>query len=110
MPKTAVLGKTSTRQGASFTGERICCALATRKTGTGSKPHFHPDEIFDYVLLGALQVEMDGERFVVPTGCLLHIPANMAHNVVAANDGDATYLVWRDRAGEKDGKPTITEV
>jgi quercetin dioxygenase-like cupin family protein len=110
MPKGAVLGKTSTGQGASFTGERIYCALVTKKTGTGSKPHLHPDETFNYVLSGALQVDMDGQHFVVPTGSLLHIPANMAHNVIATDDGDATYLVWRDRAGEKQGKPTITEV
>ena len=53
---------------------------------------------------------MDGEHFIVPTGCLLHIPANMVHNVVATNDGDATYLVWRDRVGELQGKPMLTEV
>jgi hypothetical protein len=34
----------------------------------------------------------------------------MVHNVIATDDGDATYLVWRDRIGEKQGKPTITEV
>lgn len=110
MPKEAVLGKTSTGQGASFNGERIYCALVTKKTGTGSKPHFHPDETFNYLLTGALKVTMDGEEFVVPTGCLLHIPANMVHTAVATDDGDATYLVWRDRVGEKQGKPTISEV
>jgi quercetin dioxygenase-like cupin family protein len=110
MPKSAVLGKTSTGQGASFNGERIYCALVTKKTGTGSKPHFHPDETFNYLLDGALKVSMDGEEFVVPTGCLLHIPANMVHTAVATEDGDATYLVWRDRTGEKQGQPTITEV
>jgi len=110
MPKVSVLGKTSTGQGSTFVGERITCSLVTKKTGTGSKPHFHPDETFNYVLSGALQVDMDGEHFVVPTGCLLHIPANMVHNVVATNDGDATYLVWRDRVGELQGKPVLTEV
>jgi len=110
MPKGAVLGKTSTGEGASFTGERIYCALVTKKTGTGSKPHFHPDETFNYVLEGKLKVDMDGEQFFVPAGSLLHIPANMPHVVVASDEGDATYLVWRDRLGEKEGKPTITEI
>jgi len=109
-PKESVLGTTSTGQGASFNGERMYCALVTKTTGTGSKPHFHPDETFNYLLEGALKVEMDGATFVVPTGCLLHIPANMVHTAVATDDGDATYLVWRDRVGEKQGKPTITEV
>ncbi|MNC93087.1 hypothetical protein D3C83_96350 [compost metagenome] len=53
---------------------------------------------------------MDGREFVVPTGCLLHIPANMVHTAVATEEGDATYLVWRDRAAEKQGKPVTTEV
>lgn len=110
MAKGSVLGATSSGEGASFNGERIYCALVTKKPGSGSKPHFHPDETFNYVLEGALQVEMDGEAFVVPTGCLLHIPANMVHTAVATEDGAATYLVWRDRVGEKQGMPTVTEV
>jgi quercetin dioxygenase-like cupin family protein len=109
MPKTAVLGKTSTGQGASFNGDRIYCGLVTKKTGTGSRPHFHPDETFNYVLKGALKVRMDGLDFVVPTGSLFHIPANMVHTAVATDDGDATYLVWRDRVAEKQGKPITTE-
>lgn len=110
MAPGAVLGSASTGQGAAFNGERIYCALVTKKTGTGSKPHFHPDETFNYLLEGALRVAMDGQEFVVPTGCLLHIPANMVHTAVATEDGDATYLVWRDRVNEKLGMPTITEV
>jgi quercetin dioxygenase-like cupin family protein len=53
---------------------------------------------------------MDGKDFVVPTGSLLHIPANMVHTAVATDEGDATYLVWRDRANEKAGKPITIEV
>jgi len=55
-------------------------------------------------------VNMDGQDFVVPTGCLLHIPANMVHTAVATAEGDAVYLVWRDRANEKAGKPVTVEV
>jgi quercetin dioxygenase-like cupin family protein len=110
MDKTPTLGKTSTGEGASFNGERIYCGLVTKKKGTGSKPHYHPDETFNYVLKGTLQVRMDGEDFVVPAGCLFHIPANMVHTAVATDDGDATYLVWRDRIQEKAGKPVTTEV
>jgi quercetin dioxygenase-like cupin family protein len=110
MDKKPTIGKTSTGEGASFNGERIYCGLVTKKRGTGSKPHYHPDETFNYVLKGALKVVMDGEEFVVPTGCLLHIPANMVHTAVATDDGDATYLVWRDRVAEKQGKPITTEV
>src|SRR5215211_689938 len=110
MKKEALLGKTSTSEGSSFTGERIYCGLVTKKRGTGSKPHYHPDETFNYVLKGALKVNMDGQEFVVPTNCLLHIPPNMVHTAVATDEGDATYLVWRDIVSEKEGKATTIEV
>jgi len=110
MRKESLLGKTSTSEGSSFTGERIYCALVTKKRGTGSRPHYHPDETFNYVLKGALKVNMDGQEFVVPTGSLLHIPPNMVHTAVATDEGDAVYLVWRDTMSEKQGKPVTVEV
>lgn len=110
MEKKPTIGAVSTGEGASFNGERIYCGLVHKKQGTGSKPHYHPDETFNYVLKGSLKVSMDGMDFVVPAGSLFHIPSNMVHTAVAGDDGDATYLVWRDRAGEKQGKPTTVEV
>ena len=110
MKKQALLGKTSTSEGSSFTGERIYCGLVTKKKGMGSKPYYHPDETFNYVLEGALKVNMGGQEFVVPKGSLLHIPPNEVHTAVATDDGDVTYLVWRDIVSEKDGKPTTIEV
>ncbi|HJQ62014.1 MAG TPA: cupin domain-containing protein [Burkholderiales bacterium] len=110
MTKHSLLGKTSTSEGASFTGERIYCGLVTKKRGTGSRAHYHPDETFNYVLQGTLKVNMDGEEFLVPKGQLLHIPPNMVHTAVAADEEDAVYLVWRDIASEKLGKATTVEV
>ena len=107
--KRPSIGKTSTGEGSSFNGERIYCGLVTKKRGTGSRAHYHPDETFNYVLSGALQVNMDGREFVVPAGSLLHIPANMVHTAIATAEGDATYLVWRDRVAEKAGKPITIE-
>lgn len=109
MEKTATLGTLSTSQGASFTGERIYSGLVTKKVGTGSQPHYHPDETFNYVLQGAMKVNMDGQEFVVPAGSLLHIPPNMVHTSVATDDGDVTYLVWRDIVCEKAGLPSTVE-
>ena len=110
MEKKPTIGKISTWEGASFNGDRIYCGLVTKKKGTGSSPHYHPDETFNYVLQGALKVNMDGMDFAVPAGCLFHIPANMVHTAVATDDGDATYLVWRDRMNEKSGKSITVEV
>jgi len=110
MKKEAMIGKTSTSEGSSFTGERIYCGLVTKRPGTGSKPHYHPDETFNYVLQGTLKVEMDGQQFLVPKGCLLHIPPNVVHTAVATDEEEAVYLVWRDRVGEKSGQPSVVEV
>jgi quercetin dioxygenase-like cupin family protein len=85
MPREATLGALSTSQGSSFSGERIYCGLVTKKRGTGSKPHYHPDETFNYVLEGTLKVNMDGQEFLVPKGRLLHIPPN-SHTAVATDD------------------------
>ena len=109
MEKKPTIGRTSTGEGASFTGEQITCGVVTKKRGTGSRPHYHPDETFNYVLEGALKVTMDGREFVVPKGCLLHFPANMVHTAVATDDADAVYLVWRGRTHEKTGKPATIE-
>jgi len=105
LPEEATLGALSTSRGSSFNGERIYCGLVTKPRGTGSEPHYHPDETFNYVLEGTLKVTMDGQEFLVPKGCLLHIPPNAVHTAVATDDADAVYLVWRDKASEKLGKP-----
>ena len=109
MPKEATLGTLSTSQGSSFNGERIYCGLVTKQRGTGSKPHYHPDETFNYVLEGTLKVNMDGQEFLVPKGRLLHIPPNLVHTAVATDEADAVYLVWRDKASEKLGKPVTIQ-
>lgn len=110
MTKQSLLGKTSTSEGSSFTGERMYCALVTKKRGSGSRSHYHPDETFNYVLQGTLKVNMDGQEFLVPKGCLLHIPPNVVHTAIATDEEDAVYLVWRDIASEKLGKPSTVEV
>ena len=56
-----------------------------------------------------MKVTMDGQEFVVPAGCLLHIPPNMVHTSVATDEGDVTYLVWRDIVSEKAGLPSTVE-
>ncbi len=110
MPKKNVLGNLSTSHGASFTGERIYVGLITKARGTGAtKPHYHPDETFNYVLKGGLRVNMDGQDFLVPEGCLLHIPPNMPHTSIATEDADAVVLIWRDATSEKAGLPSTIE-
>ena len=111
MPKGSLLGeKLSTSQGASFTGERVYVGLVAKKRGTGSKAHFHLDETFNYVLQGTLKVVMDGEEFLVPKGCLLHIPPKVVHTAVATDEADAVYLVCRDTTSDGSGDPTTVEV
>ena len=75
MEKQPTLGKTSTGEGASFNGERIYCGLVTKKKGTDPRPHYHPDETFNYVLKGALKVRMDGQAlWSRPVVCFISRP------------------------------------
>lgn len=48
------------------------------------------------MLKSALKVNMDEQGFVVPTGCLLHIPPKVVHTAIATDDGDAVYLICGD--------------
>lgn len=110
MPKKSQLGTISAGKGASFSGERVYVGLSTKARGSGSKPHYHLDETFNYVLEGTLKVNMDGEEFLVPPGALLHIPPKKVHTAVATDDADVVYLVMRDRSSEATGEPTTIEV
>ena len=74
METKPTIGKTSTGEGASFNGDRIYCGLVTKKKGTGSKAHYHPDETFNYVLKGALQVDTRQDTHQIAAGQAVIVP------------------------------------
>ncbi|MGI9522781.1 MAG: cupin domain-containing protein [Hyphomicrobiaceae bacterium] len=96
----------STSKGGVVEGERMLVGYIRKPRGTGSRPHSHPDEQFNYVLQGTLQVEMDGQSFEVPAGSIVYVPANMEHSMVATADEDVIFLAIKDLSHGIIGKAT----
>ncbi len=89
----------STSHGAGVVGERMSVGLVHKARGTGSKPHQHVCEQFNFVLRGTLMGEIDGEPFRCPKGSVIHIPANTPHSIIAdPDDEDVIFYVCKDAA------------
>ena len=70
--------------------------LVNKARGTGSQPHRHPFEQFNYVLKGTLKAWVDGKEQLVSAGGLIHIPKNTLHSIVTTADEDAVYLMLKN--------------
>ncbi len=86
----------STSRGGVLEGERMQVGLIHKARGTGSRPHSHPNEQFNYVLQGTLKVEMDGQEFLAPAGTVVYVPPNMVHSMVATKEEDVIFYVVKD--------------
>ena len=87
----------STAHGPVVEGERMQCALVTKAKGTGSRPHLHPNEQWNYVVKGQLRVKVgDGPEQVCGPGTLLYFPANVVHYTIATQDEDVVFFAVKD--------------
>jgi quercetin dioxygenase-like cupin family protein len=88
----------STSFGAAVTGEKMHIGYIHKARGTGSKPHIHKNEQFNYVMQGALMGEIAGEPFHAPQGHVIHIPANTVHTIIAdpEDNKDVIFIVCKD--------------
>lgn len=86
----------STSRGGVLEGERMQVGLIHKARGTGSRPHSHPNEQFNYVLQGTLKVEMDGQQFLAPAGTVVYVPPDMVHSMVATPEEDVIFYVVKD--------------
>lgn len=96
----------STSKGGVVEGERMLVGYIHKAQGTGSRPHSHPNEQFNYVLSGTLQVEIDGQIFEAPAGTLIYVPANMEHSMVAVPGEDVMFIAIKDLSHGIIGKAT----
>jgi quercetin dioxygenase-like cupin family protein len=87
----------STAMGPVVEGDRMQCGLITKKRGTGSRPHAHPNEQWNYVVKGTLRVMVadQPERLCGP-GTLLYFPANVVHYTIATQDEDVIFFAVKD--------------
>ncbi len=96
MNRQPVYEKLSSAEGASVSGESMHVGLVRKARGTGSRPHSHPNEQFNFVLQGTLKAEIDGKTYLVPKGSLIHIPANVVHSIIATPEEDVIFFVCKD--------------
>ena len=97
MDKVAAGTGYSSAQGPVIEGERMQCALVTKERGTGSRPHLHPNEQWNYIVKGTLRVKVadQPERLCGP-GTLLYFPANIVHYTIATQDEDVVFFAVKD--------------
>jgi quercetin dioxygenase-like cupin family protein len=86
----------STSTGAVVKGEYIYVGLVTKARGSGSQPHRHPFEQFNYILRGSVKAWIGGKEQLVSAGGLIHIPKNTLHSIVTTADEDAVYLMMKN--------------
>ena len=87
----------STALGPVVEGERMQCGLISKKRGTGSRPHVHPNEQWNYIVQGTLRVKVgeQPEQLCGP-GTLLYFPANIVHYTIATPDEDVVFFAVKD--------------
>lgn len=86
----------STAHGPVIEGERIQVGMIRMPTGTGARPHSHPNEQWIYVLQGTLECEVAGVKSRVPPGSLIYVPANAVHSVLAIPGEDVIFFTAKD--------------
>jgi quercetin dioxygenase-like cupin family protein len=87
----------STSRGGVVEGERMQIGLIHKARGTGSRPHSHPNEQFNYVLQGTLRVQIgDSPETLCPAGTAIYVPANVVHSMIATPEQDVIFYVVKD--------------
>lgn len=102
-------GHYSSGHGGIVEGERVQVALVRKKPGTGSRLHTHPNEQFNFVIKGELQVRVGEVEGLAGPGTLIHIPANVEHYTYATAKGDAEYYAVKDTSHAMYGEPVDGE-
>lgn len=85
----------STTQGPVIEGQYMYFRRVTKRAGTRSKPHYHPNEFMAFFLEGRTHAVLGRGRRVAGPGTLIHIPSNARHSFKAIDD--LKYLYVKDR-------------
>ncbi len=87
----------STAIGPVVEGERMQCGLITKPRGTGSRPHLHPNEQWNYIVKGTLRVKVgDQPEQLCGPGTLLYFPANIVHYTISTPEEDVIFFAVKD--------------
>lgn len=88
--------KHTTSNGTVVKGDKIYVGLVNKPRGSGSQPHRHPFEQFNYVLQGKLKAWVGGQEQIVGPGGLIHIPTNTLHTIVATPEQDVVFFMVKE--------------
>jgi len=83
LPETALTPQIKRRL---VTGEKVMVLNLTLSKGAVVGEHHHPHEQVSYILSGALEFEINGEKRVVHSGEGVVLPSNIPHAVVALEE------------------------
>ena len=87
----------SSSEGPVIEGQYMYFRLVTKRAGTGSALHYHPNELMTFPLSGKINAVVGRERRIVEPGTFVHIPPFARHGFTATEDSDLRYLYITDR-------------
>ncbi|MBM3341750.1 MAG: cupin domain-containing protein [Betaproteobacteria bacterium] len=87
----------SSARGPVIEGEYMYFCLVHKVAGTGSEPHYHPNELLIFPTRGEINAIVGKDRRVVTPGTFVHAPAYARHSMKATESGDLSYLYIKDK-------------
>jgi quercetin dioxygenase-like cupin family protein len=87
----------STGVGHGIEGEYLYFRKVYKEAGTGSKLHYHPNELFVFPLEGKINALVGKDRRIITPGTFAHIPPCARHQMKATEDGPMNYLYVKDK-------------
>lgn len=86
----------STSKNALIDGQYLYFNLNTKPAGTGSEPHYHPNELLVFCLRGRINGLVGMERNIIEPGTFVVVPPNARHSFKATEESDCAYLYIKD--------------
>jgi len=87
----------STAQNHLIEGTYLYYNLNCKPAGTGSEPHYHPNELLVFCVRGRINALVGKERYVISPGTFIVVPPNARHSFKATEEGDCGYLYIKDQ-------------
>ena len=87
----------STAEGPVIEGEYMYFRMVTKRAGTGSELHYHPNELMAFPLRGKADCVVGKDRRIIEPGQFVHFPPYARHGLKATEEGEFRYLYIKDR-------------
>lgn len=87
----------SSAEGPLIEGQYMYFRINIKRAGTGSEPHYHPNELMTFPIVGKINCVVGKDRRIVPPGTFVHVPSCARHSFKATEDGEVRYLYVKDR-------------